>query len=160
MKYEQEIIELIPMLKNYLKKIIKKYNVLHDFDEVFQECLLNIIQGSQNREIQEAKKYFIGIAKNTVNMIVNRINRDRILIEKYGCHKSGISKDSYYNDILNDMELQLKKKSISLNKVWTALKVFNGDIGRVAEHLECSKFNVSYHKQELKKIYKDTLIKI
>lgn len=150
MKYKNELIELIPMLKGYLKKLIMKYDDLLDVDDVFQECLLNIIEKVSTKEIDNPTNYFIGVFSNTVKAL----SREKINEKKM---KSDFSQNKTYckqeDSIIRQIDLEVDMLKSKTQEIWGRLKLYKGDKMKVCLKTGLSYNTVIYHKNKIKRVY-------
>jgi len=159
MRYENELIELMPMLKSYLKKIsLKFHNDNIDTDDIFQECIYNIIK-SGNKPLEKPRNYFIGICDKTIKSLYKRNYRETMNMDKVRSEFN--FEESEENKYEGGTIIERLNQRIECNEkktvqgIWYALKRFNGNINKASEYLKCHPQTVFYHKRKLKKLYQE-----
>jgi DNA-directed RNA polymerase specialized sigma24 family protein len=153
MNYEQEIVELMPMLKNYLFKIEKKYN-LYDTEDIFQECLCSAIESSREKNLKNPREYIIGIFDNTIKSHNRKAIREEQLFKDYWVEEKDKYSDPEYYPVINKIDERVKDEKDKIKRVWECMKVFKGSVKKTAEFLDFTIESVDYSKLRLRRIYK------
>jgi len=152
MRYENELIELMPMLRSYIRKVKKRFR-LDDDDDVFQECILNAIDSARKTEIRNPKRYFIGVFDKTVKRIIDRDIKRRRLFNEY--HPEDRTDDEESVSILSQIEGRVRVEQPITRRVWKCLKEFSGDRKLTARRIGCHLSTVTVSKSRLKSIYRE-----
>jgi hypothetical protein len=153
MNYENELIELIPMLKSYLKKInVKYHNSQIDVDDILGECVCNIVKAS-NKSLDKPRNYFIGICDKTIKSIYKRNYKEAEKIEVFVNDLILKADEIKGRGILSQLNQCVKNEKKTVQRIWEAMLTFNGNTEKISEYLQCHPQTVFYHKRKLKKLY-------
>ena len=156
MNYEKEIVALMPMLKSYLLKVEKKYN-LYDTEDIFQECLCSAIEKSKKDNIENPRDYFIGIFDNTIKAHNRKIISEEKLFKSYWTEETNKLSDPEAYPVINKIDQEVIKivnEKDRINEAWECMKVFRGDRTRIADYMDLSLISIDKYKNRLKGIYK------
>jgi len=151
MKYEQEIIQLIPMIKSYIHKISRGYR--NDVDDIMQECMINALSVDRD-DLRNPRNYLIGVCARTISTHYRRdINRKKI--EQKYCEYRDHGDEIENISVLECMESRVKRSTPKCRRVWSALKFTDGDTGTTAAMLGVHVETVRLIRRELKAMYRE-----
>ena len=154
MRYEKELLELLPMLESYLKKVRAKYDGLVDMDDLYQECLLNAIQCTVKTKIRNPKNYFIGVFDKTIKAQSVKSMRE------FQVRNEIPIRDTWEQNeigVIEEIDFRVRSLKPATRRVWASLKSFHGDRRCVMKHLDCYGSFLDYHKRKLRQIYEDVI---
>lgn len=155
MNYETELIELIPMLKSYLKTLMKANNP--DIDDAFQECMLNAMESSTRNGIRNPRNYFIGVFDKTIKRICSREIREYRAREELKKQINEIVESSDDKGLMLQMDQAISNKSVMTRTIWHFLKQFEGNKKKAGNAVGCHLQTVYYHQRKLRSVYDDIL---
>jgi len=154
MRYEEELLELMPMLKSYLIKIRTKYDGLVDMEDLYQECLMNAVKSSGKNGIRNPKRYFIGVFDKTIKAVsVRNIKEFQMRNRLDVC-------DTWEDNevgVIEEIDMRVKDEKPATRRVWACLKLFHGNRRMVYKALGCSNQFLEPHKRRLRTIYDSIL---
>lgn len=155
MNYETELIELMPMLKSYLKTLMRASNP--DIDDAFQECMLNAMESSTRNGIRNPRRYFIGVFDKTIKRICSREIREYRARAEMKKQVKEIVESSGDEGLLSQIDQAVSAKPVMTKTIWHFLKQFEGDKKKTGNAVGCHLQTIYYHQRKLRDIYEGVL---
>lgn len=153
MKHEQVFLNLLPVLESYVKTVLKKYNDYTDTEEVFSDCVMNVISAIDKNDIkeEEVEKYMIGVVRRATVCHKRKEFREREVLKGY----SERSIASRGREIIKTIDEFVEG---NIEAVWEGLKLFRGNVSKVVRGTGMSRNIVDRYKQELDSYYNKILV--
>lgn len=151
MKYEQELLEILPMLRKYLATMMWRFQGEIEDEDIFSECIIRIIEQTAKRELKgDPRRYINRIFRNTAERIKQKGIRERHRIDEYAFTLHEDAPQGRAGQIIEGITERVSGMTF---EVWQALKSTRGDVHETSRLLRMSPRAVRYHRKKLSAIY-------
>jgi len=160
MKYEKELMKVMPELKRFLGKLSWRLIGLIEDEEIFSQAIEKVCEVVQKKEELRNPEQFI---KGTFWMQVRRIQTDavrernnRIRYESEMKHyKEAKQRRMNAEEILAELDRFAEGES---NTIWESIKKHPDSIRNVMDELNVPESNVHYHKRKMREKYEKLIL--
>jgi DNA-directed RNA polymerase specialized sigma24 family protein len=155
MNWEKEIMELVPMLRSFIRKQKNNYGYI-DEDDVVQECLIQAMTSAKKTNIRNPRPFFISVFNSTIIGLSRTAQSEKKRSQKWERDFSIMTewgKGESSQRVFFGIEQEVTKHRPITRRVWAGLKRCHGNQSKTARSIGCGQMTVRTEKKRLTVIY-------